>query len=250
VVPHAGLVIPAEIEPSRLSEEFLALARNIDWFTDYLYDFRDLLGNDHLTFPYCSIILEANRDPAVIEDSVPLRDVFGRAIYREGKEPDGSARRSLSDRYIVPFHREIGDSIAAGASFLFEGHSTITARGVGDDQIDIMNYQRSLEDGRRVRFSPDIYVEIYAEELQKRLPEVYVTVNSSEYDGVYGSICAEHSVDSMVPVGGRAPAILQETNQRLYLDEDGIPDLVSLHILRVAFAESLSVMYHKARGGI
>lgn len=250
MVPHAGLVIPAEIEPSRLSEDFFALARNIDWFTDDLYDFRDLLGNDHLTFPYCSIILEANRDPAVIEDSVPLRDVFGRAIYRVGKDPDGSARRSLSDRYIVPFHREIGDRIAAGGRFLFEGHSTITARGVGDDQIDVMNYQRSPQDGRRVRFSPDIYVGIYAEELQKRLPEVYVTVNSSEYDGVYGSICAEHSVDSMVPAGGRAPAILQETNQRLYLDEDGVPDLVRLHILRVAFAESLSVMYHKALGGI
>lgn len=250
MVPHAGLVIPAEIEPSRLSEEFFALARNIDWFTDDLYDFRDLLRNDHLTFPYCSIILEPNRDPAAIDDSVPLRDVFGRAIYREGAEPDESARISLSDRYIAPFHREIGDRIAAGGRFLFEGHSTITARGVGDDQIDIMNYQRSAEDGRRVRFSPDIYIGIYAEELQKRLPEVSVTVNSSEYDDVYGSICAEHSVDSMVPAIGRAPAILQETNQRLYLDEDGVPDLVRLNILRVAFAESLSVMYQKALGGI
>jgi hypothetical protein len=250
VVPHAGLVIPAEIDPSRLSEEFFGLARNIDWFADHLYDFRDVLNNDHLTFPYCSLILEANRDPAVIEDSVPLKDVFGRAIYREGDEPARSDRACLSDRYLVPFHRDIGDKIASGCCFLFEGHSTITARGVGDDQIDVMNYQRSRDGGDIVRFSPDIYVEIYAEELQKRLAGVRVTVNSSEYGGVYGSICADHSVDSMVGVGRRAPAILQETNQRLYLDEDGVPDLVRLNALRVAFAESLCSMYRKAHGVI
>lgn len=250
MVPHAGLVIPAEVDPSRLSEEFFDLARNIDWFTDSLYDFRDILNNDHLTFPYCSLLLEANRDPAVIDDSVPLKDVFGRAIFREGCEPVRSDRGRLSDRYLAPFHQEIGDRIATGCCFLFEGHSTITARGVRDDQIDVMNYQRSRDGGGIVRFSPDIYIGIYAEELQKRLPGVRVTVNSSEYGGVYGSICADHSVDSIFGVGRRAPAILQETNQRLYLDEDGVPDLVRLNGLRIAFAESLSVMYRKAHGGI
>lgn len=250
MVPHAGLVIPEEIDPSWLSEEFFDLAKNIDWFTDHLYDFRDVLNNDHLTFPYCSLLLEANRDPAVIDDSVPLKDVFGRAIYKAGMEPGGSDRTRLSDRYLVPFHQEIGDRIKAGCDFLFEGHSTITARGVGDDQIDIMNLQRSRDGGGLVRFSAEIYIEIYAEELRKRLPEVRVTVNSSEFDAVYGSICGTHSVDSMVRVGRRAPALLQETNQRLYLDEDGFPNLVRLNTLRVAFAQSLSVMCRKAHGVI
>jgi hypothetical protein len=147
-------------------------------------------------------------------------------------EPTEPERALLSRRYIVPFHQEISERIEVGCGFLFEGHSTIAARGVEEHQIDIMNFQRSPEDGRRHRFSP----------------EVSVTVNISEYATVYGSICGTHSADSMVRVGRRAPALLQETNQRLYLDEEGVLDLSKLNALRVAFAESLSATLRKAHG--
>ena len=82
VIPHAGLLVPEEIRPDDLAENWSELARNIDWHTDALYDFRDILANNQVVFPYCSLVLEANRDPRNLEAAVPLKDVRGRPVYR------------------------------------------------------------------------------------------------------------------------------------------------------------------------
>lgn len=239
VVPHAGLVVPEEIEPDTLAEDWPELARNIDWHTDRLYDFRDLLGDGPLVFPYCSLILEANRNPRDLDASVPLRDVLGRPVYRPGREPDMELRRRMSARYLEPYHASIGDAVEAGADFILEGHATVTARGMEDRQIDLMNIQLDPSGGPSIRFCPEAMIRAYAAELEKRLPEALITINASDYLSVYGHIGAVHTVDAVRRIGRKAPAILQETNQSLYLRPDGILDIPRLNRLRRAFAESL-----------
>jgi len=41
-------------------------------------------------------------------------------------------------------------------------------------------------------------------------------------------------------IGARAPAFIQETNERLYKNEDGTPNVARINRLRRAFAESLT----------
>jgi len=239
VVPHSGLVVPAEISMQALSEDFPSLVQNVDWYTDWLYDFRDILCNRHMVFPYCSIILEGNRRPDILDDSVPLQDVWGRPVYKQGREPSIASRRQLAMKYLTPFHTTIEESVRAGATFLFDGHSTVTARGVADNQIDLMNFQHSHLDDGPLYYSPDTYVETYAAELRKRLPDVMVTVNASEYYTVYGHVCAAHSVNAMTRSGSRVPALIQETNQQLYMNTDRTPNVSAINRLRRAFAEAL-----------
>ncbi len=240
VVPHSGVAIVPEISLDDLSEAFALLLQNVDWFTNWLYDFRDLLGNRQLVFPYCSLLLEANRDPADLDESVPLTDVFGRPVYRPGFEPSPSMRASLSDKYLKPFHRRIEENISSGAALILDGHSTITARGVADNQIDLMNYQQTPRDEKRLYYCPDVIVETYAAELRRRLPEALVTVNASDYVSVHGHVCAAHSVNTVKRISARAPALVQETNAHLFLSDDGLPDVGKINHLRRAFAESLA----------
>jgi hypothetical protein len=248
VIPHSGIVIPHEIELDTLSDQFPRLAQNVDWYTNWLYDFRDLLENRHIVFPYCSLIVEANRHPDILEDSVPLKDVRGEPIYKMRREPDDELRKGLSKKYLTTFHNAIEDSIESGMGFLLDGHSTVTARGVTDNQIDLMNFQHSYLDEKPRYYSPDAYVEAYAKELRKRLPEVKVTVNSSEYHTVYGHVCAEHSVNAMDRVGNRVPAIIQETSERLYKNPDRTPNVEAINRLRRAFAESIHAAYGTVHG--
>lgn len=245
VIPHSGIVIPGEIPLDSLSDDFPGLIRNVDWYTNWLYDFRDLLDNKQIVFPYCSLILEGNRHPDILDDSVPLKDVHGIPVYRPGREPEEKLREFMSEKYLHPFHRAISEEIERGRVFLLDGHSTVSARGMSDSQIDLMNYQVTEIDGKPRYFCPDMIVEVYAEALRKRLPEVKVTVNGSEYDMTYGHICAEHSVNSLKREGNRVPALLQETNEKLYRNADRTPNIAALNRLRRAFAESLAEMRQK-----
>lgn len=247
VIPHSGIVIPAEIRVDDLSDRFPEMARNVDWFTDWLYDFRDLLDNRQIVFPFCSLILEANRHPDRVEDCVPLCDVHGQPIYKSGREPGRELRLALADKYLRRFHWSIEECIAAGAEFLLDGHSTVTARGVSADQIDIMNFQHSALDENPVHFSPEDCALAYAEELRRRLPDVQVTVNASEYHNVYGHVAAAHSVNARGRMGGKVPAIIQETNEHLYKNPDRTPNIKALNRLRTAFARSLAAAWHRFR---
>lgn len=246
VIPHSGLVVPAEIPVNSLSEDFPRMLRNVDWYTNWLYNFTDVLDNRQAVFPYCSLVLEANRHPDIPDDAVPLVDVYGQALYRQGLEPAFEARVHLAHKYLRPFHRQIETLIASGAEFLLDGHSTVAERGMAPNQIDIGNYQHTpLDDGRK-DYSPIVYAETYAEELQRRLPDVHVTVNASEYFDVYGHVCAAHSVNAIGRVGRKVPAIIQETCQPLYM-RDGVPDVLAIDRLRRAFAESMHATLSKVR---
>lgn len=245
VIPHSGILIPSEIPFDSLSEEFPVLMRNVDWYTNWLYDFRDILNNSQLVFPYCSLILEANRHPDSLDDSVPLKDGSNRPVYRSGLEPDIKLRQSLSQKYLHLFHQNISREIASGKIFMLDAHSTVTAKGVADSQIELMNFQIPDKDGKPKYFCPEAVIETYANELIKRLHGVKVTINQSRYDKVYGHVCGEHSINSLSRVGKRVPAILQETNQKLYINSDNTPDLAALETLRRACAEALYQMSQK-----
>jgi len=245
VVPHSGIIIPNEISFDSLSNEFPMLIRNVDWYTNWLYDFRDILGNSQLTFPYCSLILEANRHPEKIEDCIPLKDILGRSIYRHGHEPDQKLRQSLSRKYLHMFHSDISVEISRGKIFMLNGHSTVTSQGLTDNQIELMNFQDLNQDSEPTYFCPDVFIETYANELAKMLPKVKVTVNESKYGRVYGHVCGEHSINAMTRIGNKVPAILQETNQRLYMYADGTPNVEALEALRRAFAQALYQMRRK-----
>jgi hypothetical protein len=239
VIPHSGIIIPCEIPLDSISDDLSGLMRNVDWYTNYLYDFRDILGNSHLVFPYCNLILEANRHPKNIDDSVPLQDVFNAPVYQNGLEPGRKLRESLSRKYLRKFHQEIKAQIGNGVIFMLDAHSTLTGKGMVDNQIELMNFQVNREDGKITYFCPDIFIETYASELIKLLPGIEVTMNQSRYDKVYGHICAEHSINAMTRVGYRVPGILQETNQKLYMNADQTPNYKALETLRRAFAEAL-----------
>ncbi len=245
VIPHSGVLVPHEISLDILSEDFSRLMRNVDWYTNWLYDFRDILGNSQTIFPYCNLILEANRHPDRIAESVPLRDVLAEPVFKRGFEPDSGLRAALSKRYLQKFHKGIKEHIAQGALFMLDSHSTISAKGMVDNQIELMNYQVNARTGRKTFFCPDIFIEAYAAALMKLLPGIRVTVNESRYDQVYGHVCAEHSINSAAPARNRVPAILQETNQKLYMNADGTPDYIALETLRRAFASALLHMKKK-----
>jgi N-formylglutamate amidohydrolase len=245
VIPHSGILIPSEIPLDTLSRDFPRLMRNVDWYTNWLYDFRDTLGNSHLSFPYCSLVLEANRHPEKLAESVPLKDTLGEPIYQPGLEPDHTLRQSLSEKYLKGFHQAISTEIAHGKTLMLDGHSTVTARGVADNQIELMNFQNFGLNEEPTYFCPDVLIETYADELSKRLSWVRVTLNESHYDNVYGHVCGEHSVNAMTRVGNRVPAILQETNQKLYLNTNRTPNIEALETLRRAFAEALCKMAEK-----
>lgn len=239
IIPHSGVAIPREILLEDLSGDFFTLVKNVDWYTQWLYDFRDILANRQIVFPYCSILLEANRDPGDIEKSVPVKDIHERPVYRKGCEPSQSMRAHWSEKYLKPFHRNIEENIAAGAALLFDGHSTVTARGVADNQIDLMNFEQPDDKEKPLYYSPDVIIETYAAELRKRLPDVLVTTNASEYYRVHGHVCAAHSINALKRVGVRVPAFIQETNQKLFQNNDGMPNVIQINRLRRAFAESL-----------
>jgi hypothetical protein len=249
VVAHSGIILPGEIEPGSLSRDFPLLAKNVDWYTDSLYDFRDLLGNTHLRFPFCSLVLEANRDPEEIESSVPLIDFQGQNVYRSGLEPHSKLRKSLSRKYLQAFHRSIAREIRGGKNFLLDAHSTVSARGVADNQIEIMSYQLARDGKTRTDFCPPEIAETYANALVKRLPGVKISLNASRFDLVYGHVCGRHSINANGRRGSRVPAILQETNQHLYMEPGGTPDLVALETCRRAFAEALFELKRKAGCG-
>jgi N-formylglutamate amidohydrolase len=44
VIPHSSILIPYEISFSSLSSDFQRLMRNVDWYTNWLYDFYNILS--------------------------------------------------------------------------------------------------------------------------------------------------------------------------------------------------------------
>jgi hypothetical protein len=244
-IPHAGVLCPREIPLRSLSDHQEELAKNnIDWHTEFLYDFRDILGNQHVCFAYSQVYVNVNRHPGALDESVPLV-MDGLPVYRPGLEPSTGQRNLLLQKYHYGFHRAIS---CCKKCFILDGHSTVSGlRDAGGSQVvdDIIlsDWQNSsLDPPEGTRTAPEGYLESYAEELERRLSGFHLRVTkNTTYCATYGHIMATHGWDGRGRRGQRAPLLLQETNEALYM-KNGVPDFLMIEELRRLFAESLSAM--------
>jgi hypothetical protein len=246
-IPHSGLHLPPGILPGSLCENFADLVQmSNDFCSDALYDFRDLLGNRQVVFPYTPAVLNANRSPQVLDHAAPLA-IRGLPVYRPGQEPSPALRQRLVQRYHLGYHRRLQRTPKL---FILDGHTTMDGDPDGDDgvvQEDIILDDRQhseLDPPGGMRSAPEGYLDTYANELVKRLPHNIHVHRNNRYLSVYGHVMAAHGWDGSGERRGRAPLLLQETNERLYL-RSGYPDLAALNELRRIFAESLSAMLER-----
>jgi len=133
-VPHAGTVIPADLQP-RYVERALA-AEDTDWFLDELYGFVREMGASFLVPRYSRYVIDLNRPPenAPMYPGVnntelcPTRFFTGDPLYREGQAPDDAEIARRLNVYWQPYHQAIQAELARlkyehGHAVLFDGHS-------------------------------------------------------------------------------------------------------------------------------
>ena len=247
-IPHAGVLCPNEIPIHSLSEHQQQLAvDNVDWHTDKLYDFRDILGNAQTVFPYSQVYFNVNRHPDMIDESVPLT-LNDLPIYREGLGPSVKQRKALLRKYHYTYHSEIART---QKQFVLDGHSTVTGHqdvegnAVSDDII-LSDWQTSpLDPPEGIRTAPPGYLETYAEELERRSASLHLRVaRNTTYQSTYGHVMAAHGWDGKRRRGKKAPLLLQETNEDLYI-KSGFIDIKRVEELRRIFAEALSAMLNR-----
>ena len=253
-IPHSGMICPQEIPTESLSKYQEKLADEcIDWYTDKLYDVRDIIGNRQVVNPISNVYLNVNRHPDHIDDCVP--DFYeDTPIYKEGESPDKKLKKLLIEKYHLPFHEKIRKHKHL---FILDGHSTKT--GLKDldgakmeKDIIISNWQNSkLDPEGGIYTCPNEYLDCYLEELDKRLLNHKIErvsqdeiEENTEYDTTYGHIQAEYGLNKFKAKNGRCPLIFQETNEDLYM-KDGKLDLDRVEELRRIIAESLMAMLIK-----
>lgn len=246
-ISHAGIACPPEISPAMLSSHQQTLAaNNVDWYTDHLYNFQDLLGNAQVVFPYSQVYINVNRHPSILDESVPL-NLGDLPVYEAGLEPSLEQRHLMLKRHLE-FHRVIASHEKA---FILDGHSTIighqdAAGNQVSDDIILSDWQESvLDPPGGTRTAPLGYLDTYAEELERRLSgfKLRITKNTT-YSATYGHIMATHGWDGQSERAHRAPLLLQETNEALFV-KNGMPDVRLIEELRRIFSEALHAMLWK-----
>ena len=240
-IPHGGISIPPEISPEDLSEDFEGIVNhNIDHFTQNLYDFTDLLGNRQIVFQYSPVLINVNRHPDVLDDSAPIV-VDGLRVYKEQYEPDVSLRRRLVKTYHRDYHNRL--SRFTDKVLIIDGHSTYFGHkdlsgSIVTEDIIVSNWQHSkYEIDGGFHTAPQYYLDTYIENLQKRLPHLRIAANT-KYSSTYGHIMALHGWNGIGGRGGRAPLLLQETSENLYMNH-GAPLFKEIEHLRRIFAEAI-----------
>lgn len=245
-IPHAGVLCPGEISLETLSARQTELAGNIDWHTGVVYDFRDLLRCSQEVFPYSQVYINVNRHPTRIDECVP-DELDGIPVYLPGRAPDPTLKRALVRRYHHAYHRRLA---TAGKDFILDAHSTLPglsdAAGVvvRDDIILSDRQETPLDPPGGTRTAPGGWMELYAEALARQLPGVAVACNTT-YCATYGHVMAAHGWDGKGPRGRRAPLLLQETSENLYMN-GGVLDVQRAEELRRTFASALAAMIEKA----
>jgi len=67
IIPHGGTLCPIEISTKSLSKYQDELASEcIDWHTEQLYDFRDMMNNKQIVNPISNVYLNVNRHPDMV----------------------------------------------------------------------------------------------------------------------------------------------------------------------------------------
>jgi N-formylglutamate deformylase len=117
-LPHTGLNIPEDCRPGLVS---LDLARrDADWFIDRLYGFADELGATTVHTAVSRTVIDVNRDPSgaslypgkATTGLVPIETFDGRALYRNGMEPDAAEIERRKRLYFAPYHATLAAELA------------------------------------------------------------------------------------------------------------------------------------------
>lgn len=242
VILHSCIARPPEIKDEWLAPGHGLLLEGAeaetDRGTDKLYDFRDIIENQQLIFPYSQIYINASRDPHNLDEAVPL-NIREKAIYLPSKEPSLELRQELINKYYYPFYEQIRQT---GKSLILNGHSTVA--GHGSMGVEKLDWDIVLSDwleyqGKVIRFAPPGYIDFYATEIQKRRPALRIG-KTSVYSSTYDGVCVSFGWDGEEPQDNRVPVIHQETDEGLYITSNQI-DEQNLRNLRSLFAESLWV---------
>lgn len=246
-IPHSGIYCPREIELNTLSDNIQELSiDNVDWYTELIYDFRDILENKQIVFPINQIYINVNRRP-YLEECMPS-EINGLQIYKDNLMPDIKLQKYLIKKYHLGYHNNL---MNIEKVFILDGHSTITGLtdDVGNkvqDDIIIYDFQNSkLDPPTGVKSAPEGFLESYAEALTKSLPNLRIALNTT-YTSTYGHILATHGWDGKSKKSHRAPLILQETNENLYIN-NYILDIKAVEELRRTFADSIVCMLNKMK---
>ena len=114
------------------------------------------------------------------------------------------------------------------------GHASLGSQVLKWDIVlsDSLKYN-----GQLIKFAPAGYIDFYAGEINKRMPNLIIGKNSV-YLFVYDHLCATLGWDGSSNKNHRVPVIHQETNESLYIIDDQL-DLPRLHHLQQVFAEAI-----------
>lgn len=254
IIPHGGTLCPIEISTKSLSKYQDELASEcIDWHTEQLYDFRDMMNNKQIVNPISNVYLNVNRHPDMVDECVP--DYYEKIpIYKNGQTPSKKLKKIIIEKYHLSFHEKIKKSKNI---FILDGHSTKTGlKDLDGDKVEkdiiVSNWQNSKLDIKGGIYTcPDEYVDCYLEELDKRLLNHKIERVSKkeiekniEYDTTYGYIESKYGLNDFKSKNGRSPLIFQETNEDMYIS-NGKLDINKLEEVRRIIAESFMNMIIK-----
>lgn len=243
-IPHSQSNLPKELIPLADPEQWSATRKLVERHTDTLYDFRDVLQNKQVVFPYNRFYIDVNRCPEMVNESMPVHFVRDKSkdtpLYQQDKTPSPQLRKELIVKYHDKYHASIANY---EKSFIFDGHAMEADEpdeyGINNKaRINIYSWQDPIGE---FKTCPDALIETYADEVAKRLPKIRIAVNPRKFQNTYGHIMAYHGLNGVGPDKIQVPLIMQETDENLYLDGDKF-DREMHEKLRQAFAEALKVM--------
>ena len=190
IIPHSGTKIPSEIIISSISKKGFEMVGSpnaeTDWFSDKLYDFRKILHNKQLVFPYSQVFLNVCRSPENINSAVPV-SIRGNPVFEKNSIPTLEERKNLLKKYYLPFYEKIK---SFKGKLIFNGHTTVSGHSSLNSGLnyDIALSSFFIQNGKKIIFAPEKVLMIYAKELKKRFPSLRIGINDLYMD-VYEYIC-------------------------------------------------------------
>src|SRR3989338_167695 len=241
-IPHSSLFVPKELR-GMLKIDDKELLRNIDLFTDRLYD---LEGYYKVIGTICRICVDVNRAPDDFSkeydmghDGVAVNTTyFGNPVYK--KPPSEKLMDTIVAAYHTPYHRQI-EKLMPKVKFMFDCHSYLPRgpkmkKDAGADRPDfnLGNRRFSTSTREHMVFARDFF--------KKRNYTVGVNV---PYIGGY--IIAHHCHRRRVP-GTFVPGMQIEINQALYMDHDTLEPLHgNIEEMRALLQEFVDAFYGEFR---
>ena len=133
-IPHAGIAIPPDIAAAMT--DAARLVPDTDWHVDRLYDFAPDLGAAVIAARQSRFVIDLNRAPdgkplypgASNTELCPTTSFADDPLYRAGSQPDAAEIARRRDRYWMPYHTRIRQTLDAfrarhGFALLYDAHS-------------------------------------------------------------------------------------------------------------------------------